>query len=55
MEGGREKDDFFFLILFFHRGVARDRGSGFFLKNMLKGDGRGRGFRGSSSTSVTSS
>ncbi len=42
MEAGKERDDFvFFLILFFHCGVARDRGNlkGFFL-NMLKGDGR---------------
>ncbi len=29
MEGGRERDVFFFLILFFHCGVARDRGSNF--------------------------
>ncbi len=39
MEGGRERDDFFFKILFFHCGVAKDKGSSFFL-NMLKGDGR---------------
>jgi hypothetical protein len=40
VEGGRERDDFFFLILFFHCGVARDKGSRGFFFNMLKGDGR---------------
>jgi len=41
VEGGKERDDFFFLILFFHCEVARDRGEHervFFY--MLKGDGR---------------
>jgi hypothetical protein len=30
----------FFLILFFHCGVARDKGSRVFFFNMLKEDGR---------------
>ncbi len=39
-EEGKGMSLFFFKILFFHCGVARDRGSRVFLKNMLKGDGR---------------
>ncbi len=40
MERGRERDDFFFLILFFHCGVVRVKGSRVFFLNMLKGDKR---------------
>ncbi len=39
---GRKKGKgcFFFLILFFHCVVVRDKGSRVFFFNMLKGDGR---------------
>jgi hypothetical protein len=42
VEGGRERPMFFFEFFFFI--VEWVGGSGIFLKNMLKGDGRGRGF-----------
>jgi hypothetical protein len=42
VEGGRERLMFFFEFFFFI--VEWVGGLGFFFKNMLKGDGRGRGF-----------
>jgi hypothetical protein len=41
VEGGRERPMFFFELFF--KVYEWLEGSGFFFKNMLKGDGKGRG------------